>query len=218
MMHVDDELPFILFDEIELEQLDQVLTEISEEHEDEDVFEIFELLGYLTAWALFPEPSSIQPQWLGSFFDPQKITDTQRKVVNYLSEQGLQRARMAFYQGRGVELPFESWSDEEAIWIECWAVGFVVAYLEQVEARQFDDDTELMELTLPFLVLSNLFEEEEYLFVEMRNNDTLLTQFVDALPDLLLDLYCYLNAPEEKKPAAHKKKTGNKKSKKKKTH
>ncbi|MFK7159836.1 UPF0149 family protein [Marinospirillum sp. MEB164] len=209
-MNPDHEVPLSLLDDEQLDQLDQHLSDLAQQ--DEDVFQLFELLGYISALALLPAQEQLNPQWLGPIESQLEQTPS-ANAVTQLAQIALERAQQGLYQGGGIELPFQAWDEEQADWIVDWAAGFMQACFEQEEQLSLDDPA-LAELLLPIMVLSGLFGEEDAEFAEMEEDEPLLEQFVRQLPDLLLDLYCQLNAPEEKAaPVVQKKATAGQKKK-----
>ncbi|SFX23576.1 YecA family protein [Marinospirillum alkaliphilum] len=198
-MNQDQEPPLILLNSDQLGQLDELLTSIDQDS-DEDA-NLFVALGYITARAIEPSPMNTDT-WLPALL----ATNPEPAITSALLpllQQAFTTARMGFYQGSGIELPFEAdWQADEEGFIADWCAGFLQAAFEQEELWFGADEQTMAELLLPVMALSGLFADEED-FAEMEEDSGLMQQFAGQLQELLLDIYCQLNAPEEKtKPSA----------------
>ena len=73
-----------------------------------------------------------------------------------------------------------------------WCSGFMAAHIEQQEPawKKFSDQQQaiMAELILPVATLSGLFEKEE-VFHDMSENEGLLEDMAEQLPDVLVELY-----------------------------
>lgn len=191
-MNQDNELPQLLLTDEQLEQLDELLTQLTTQEEDAD---FYVALGYLTAQALQPTASN-PAHWLENLFAKPNNPAISKPLIELLTL-ATAAAKQGFYQGGGIELPFElnlAAADDE---IPDWCGGFMQAVFEQEEAWFANQEQAMAELLLPIMALSGLFADEEE-FIEIEEDPQLIEQFAKQLPDLLLDIYCQLNAPEEK--------------------
>lgn len=208
-MNQENELPRMLLNADQLEQLDELLIQLGTD-EDEDA-DLFIALGYITARAMEPQETRAA-DWLHSLFATEPPSSDAREQLLQLLDEAARSARQGFYQGGGIELPFETdWDEDSEGFIGDWCAGFMQAVFEQEELWLANQEQDIAELLLPLMALSGLFSEEED-FAEMEEDDALMAQFARQLPELLLDIYCQLNAPEEKPrtpPARSKKSSKN---------
>lgn len=194
-MNQENELPRMLLNTDQLEQLDELLIQLGTD-EDEDA-DLFIALGYITARAMEPQDSTAT-DWLPSLLATTPPAGAAADQLQQLLEEASRSARQGFYQGGGIELPFDTDLDEDTEgFIGDWCAGFMQAVFEQEDLWLGNQEQDIAELLLPLMALSGLFSEEED-FAEMEEDQALMTQFARQLPELLLDIYCQLNAPEEK--------------------
>ncbi len=204
-MNQDNELPQMLLNDEQLEQLDELLVLFNTEEEDAD---LFVTLGYLTAQALQPAVFNAT-SWLKELLiKPVDTKSIQGQQLIDLLTLAATTARQGFYQGSGIELPFdlEMATEDDEYEIGDWCAGFMQAVFEQEDAWFGTNEPAMAELLIPIMALSGLFAEEEE-FIEIEEDPQLMEQLAKQLPDLLLDIYCQVNAPEEKpmvKPLAGK--------------
>ncbi len=193
-MNQDNELPEILLNDDQLEQLDELLTFFYSEEEDAD---LFITLGYVTAQALQPAEFDAA-HWLKQLLS-KPVTGAQGEQLNNLLTLAAKAARQGFYQGGGIELPFnldmETEDDENEI--TDWCAGFMQAIFEKEDTWFATNEHAIAELLIPIMALSGLFADEEE-FIEIEEDPQLMGQLAKQLPDLLLDIYCQINAPAEK--------------------
>lgn len=208
-MQDDQQPPLNLLDDDQLEALDTLLEQLNSE---DDAATVFTLLGYVTAQAMQPAPAQTQ-DWLKALVDqPETDSETTSALLKDLV-QIHSRAAQGFYQGAGIELPFSpEWQDETEDLITDWCAGFMQAVFEQEDFWFGVQEQAIAELLLPIMALSGLFSEEPD-FAEMDEDPALLDAFARQLPELLLDIYCQLNAPEEKQAKTPPKTSGSKQKK-----
>lgn len=191
-MNQDNELPQMLLTDEQLEQLDELLETLYTDEEDAD---LFVTLGYLTAQAL--QPTATNPtNWLEQLLASSDSQPAKDQLVELLTL-ATAAAKQGFYQGGGIELPFELDLASEADELADWSAGFMQAVFEQEEVWFTSQEQDMAELLLPIMALSGLFADEPE-FIEIEEDPQLMDQLAKQLPDLLLDIYCQLNAPEER--------------------
>lgn len=191
-MNQDNELPQMLLNDEQLEQLDECLAQLYSDDEDAD---FYIALGYLTAQAL-PPVTTDPASWLEQLFAAPGNPAASKKLVELLTL-ALAAAKKGFYQGGGIELPFEMDLEIEGDEIADWCAGFMQAVFEQEGAWFANQEQDMAELLLPIMALSGLFADEPE-FIEIEEDPQLMAQLAKQLPDLMLDIYCQFNAPEEK--------------------
>lgn len=190
-MSEDQQPPRMLLNTAQLQELDALLA--PSHPEDDEAINLFILLGYTTAQAISPQADS-SPAWLSELLEEPKPPAR----LQELAELAYQQAALGFYQGAGIELPFPNeWQEETEEAIADWCAGFLQAVFEQEAFGLDQQEQPLAELLLPIMALSGLFAEEDD-FAEIEEDPALLQAFAQQLPELLLDIYCQLNAPEEK--------------------
>lgn len=95
--------------------------------------------------------------------------------------------------GRTLELPI--YEAEEEYYEEAltnWCAGFVEGFLDH-EDEWFSRSQELIaELLLPIMSLSQLFNDED--FSEINNNEKIMDQFEEQLPELMTDLFLFFHS------------------------
>lgn len=191
-MNQDNEPPRILLNIDELGQLDELLTEAAQDQEEDA--DLFVALGYVTARAMEPIASDAAT-WLPALLSQPPAA---AQPLQALLQQAATAARQGFYQGGGIELPFDNdWQADDEGFIADWCAGFMQGVFEQEDLWFDEQEQDIAELLLPIMALSGLFGDEAD-FAEMEEDTALMQQFAAQLPELLLDLYCQLNAPEEK--------------------
>lgn len=191
-MNQDNELPQLLLDDEQLELLDECLEQLYSHEEDAN---LYVALGYLTAQALPPETTQPE-QWLEQLFATPSDQAVSQTLVE-LFTLATAAAKKGFYQGGGVELPFEMDLETESDELADWCAGFMQAVFEQEGIWFASQEQTMAELLLPIMALSGLFADEPE-FIEIEEDPQLMAQLAKQLPDLLLDIYCQFNAPEEK--------------------
>lgn len=187
-MPEDKDYPLSLLTPEQFEKLDELIEDLATSSEDAD---IFVLLGYLSAQALVTQPLSLA-EWFAELFEQVQPNQEVTELINL----ALAKAKQGFYQGCGIELPFNLHLDEEDV-IADWCAGFMQAVFAQEDVWHSKDEQELAELLVPIMALSGLFNDEEE-FAAIEEDNQLKQQFIKFLPSLLLDIYCQIHAPAEK--------------------
>lgn len=193
-MNQDNELPEMLLNDEQLEQLDELLEVFYSEEEDAD---LFITLGYVTAQSLQPAEFDAA-NWLKKLLS-KPVEGAQGEQLKALLTLAATTARQGFYQGGGIELPFDldMTTEDDEDEVTDWCAGFMQAVFEQEDTWFATNEHAIAELLIPIMALSGLFAEEPE-FVEIEDDPQLMVQLAKQLPDLLLDIYCQINAPEEK--------------------
>jgi uncharacterized protein len=74
-----------------------------------------------------------------------------------------------------------------------WSSGFMQGVFSQEELWFASHPEEVAELTLPIISCSGLLEED---MDDISQNDELLDDMADKIPDCIIDLYLLFNSPE----------------------
>ncbi|UZE94705.1 YecA/YgfB family protein [Alkalimarinus alittae] len=119
---------------------------------------------------------------------PEKLTEAEAIIAKLRN--GISAELSA---GRTIELPFDDAEEEyyqEAL--TNWCAGFVEGFLDH-EAAWFERSQDLVaELLLPIMSLSQLFNDED--FSEINNNEKIMDQFEEQLPELMTDLFLFFHS------------------------
>ncbi len=86
--------------------------------------------------------------------------------------------------------------DDDAL--ASWCTGFMVAHFTNEQDWFANHEQEVCELLLPVMLASGLFDDEPE-FQEMRQDGRLTEDMCGQIPEVLMELYLMLNAPDEKK-------------------
>ncbi|MBU2709805.1 YecA/YgfB family protein [Zooshikella harenae] len=171
----------------------------------EDILDNIATHGLLTAAAISPRQPSID-QIISCIFDgtPDLSSQDLQTLKNAL-QQAQQQLDQPLFLGEGLELPYE-WDEDEDLEdsdIQAWCIGFMSAVFLD-EAAWFDaDEQESSELLLPIMALSGLFTDAPE-FAEMTEDQALIADMCEQLPELLTELYLFYKCPEEKKDQTKK--------------
>ncbi|MGI0116853.1 YecA family protein [Zooshikella sp. RANM57] len=171
----------------------------------EDILDIIATHGLLTAAAISPRQPTID-QIIACIFDgTPDLSAEDLQILKNAIQQAQHQLDQALFLGEGLELPYE-WDEDEDLEdsdIEAWCIGFMSAVFLD-EGAWFDaDEQESSELLLPIMVLSGLFTDAPE-FVEMAEDQDLIADMCEQLPELLTELYLFYKCPEDKKDQANK--------------
>jgi uncharacterized protein len=96
-----------------------------------------------------------------------------------------------------IHLPYMDESDSELAGhydacLESWCCGFMEGFFAHEKAWFNKGEEVAAELLLPIMALSGLFDSDE--FVQIRNNNKLMSQFEEVIPDQLVDIFLFYHA------------------------
>ena len=156
--------------------------------------------GYLTALSIAPVDVPEQEWMFELFAEEPKYTDDAQKADIEGSLRNLKEliARI-LASDEDLEPPCElTLGDEPDLSdLRSWCIGF----LEGVFLREedwFDQHEEIVsELLLPVMVGSGLFEDQPE-FAEIAQDEEMVQDMLDHIPDVLTQLYLLFHAPEDK--------------------
>ncbi len=166
----------------------------------EDILDSIATHGLLTAATISPHQPTID-QIISCIFDgsPDLPPENLQTLKNAI-QQAQQQLEQPLFLGEGLELPFE-WDEEEELEdsdIQAWCIGFMSAVFLDEDAWFDTDEQESSELLLPIMVLSGLFSDAPE-FTEMSEDEALITDMSEQLPELLTELYLFYKCPDDKK-------------------
>ena len=81
--------------------------------------------------------------------------------------------------------------------LRSWCVGFLEGVFLREEDWFRQDEETVSELLLPIMVGSGLFEDQPE-FAEIAQDEEMVQDMLDHIPDVLTQLYLLFQAPEEK--------------------
>lgn len=76
--------------------------------------------------------------------------------------------------------------------LESWCTGFLEGFFDNENMWFTKGEDVTAELLLPIMALSGLFESEE--FEDIRDNDKLMAQFEEVIPDQLVDIFLFYHS------------------------
>lgn len=199
MMSDLPEPSYALLTDEEFEQLDHLL---DDDNLDSEAMDAVYAHGFMVAQALSPQPLETADLIATVCNGETSLPKEAYQQLSDLLIQLRQAATSACYRGYEIELPVSLNLDEGEIQAYesplCdWCAGFVESVLLQ-EALWFSKaEQDIAELLLPLMALSGLFEEEAEV-ASLQENFPLLQQMALQVPQILIDLYVVLHAPEEK--------------------
>ena len=173
-------------------RLFQALDSLAER--DEDALDAIMGHGYLTAQVLSPEPDSLEDISKTLIPDPAQTGLNEQELLSDI------KSVMALIDNQlndgsdALDIPVTVDIDEAMLDSEMadWCAGFMEVHIEQESAwLNEQNEQEVAELLLPIAALSGLFAEEEG-FREISENDNLLEDMANQLPDILIELYLLL--------------------------
>ncbi|MBY4678723.1 YecA/YgfB family protein [Marinobacterium arenosum] len=167
----------------------------------EETLDLIGVHGLLYAVNISPEPIA-RDEWLSVIFDeqPNWESDAQKAKIEGLLEQLNKEISASLYSDEGVDIPcdltLEPEEGEEVSDLVIWTQAFMEGvFMREEQWFSGAHEEAAAELLLPFMVVSDLFEEPE--FQKMRNDKRIAAAMCAQLPELLIDLYLLFHAPEK---------------------
>ncbi|RDL45822.1 YecA family protein [Marinomonas piezotolerans] len=187
-------------DDLELEELENFL-DSDAVHEDCQNFVMAH--GFLTALSICP--NTPQPsRWLPVVFEesPNFTSEKEQNHIENLLKRLLSDIQKELESEDDFLVPCEiemSDNPEELSELQEWASGFMegVFFTERSWFETEKEET-VAELLLPFMVASDLFEDEEV--QQIRESEKLTQSCISQIPQLVTDLFLVLRTEPEKKP------------------
>ena len=179
-------------------QAQQILEEILTLPElEEDALDYMGCQGALAAFVIMPK--NVDTNVIADhILDEAAQNLSQDKLNTFVKAINVQMSDFKI-QLEGEESIELSWmnEDEDEDALISWASGFVevvFAYEDQWLSNKFEEDA--MQLLMPIIALSGLLEEET---ADITNNEQLFNQWIDEVPDLLVDLFLLNRVIDDKK-------------------
>ncbi|TBR38572.1 YecA family protein [Marinomonas agarivorans] len=199
-------------DDLELETLENFL---DSDQVHEECHNFITAHGFLTALSISPATLP-QEQWQTILFEelPQFASEKEeQKIRNLLTRLQLEiqkelESEDDFFVPCDLELAEHA---DELSELQEWASGFMEGvFLTESHWFASEQEDRVAELLLPFMVASDLFDDEDVM--QIRSNPKLTQSCIEQIPAILTDLYLIFRTEPEKKvnqrKTSHKKKSG----------
>lgn len=157
---------------------------------DPECFDAVMAHGHLTAQVLSPSPDTPE-KIVEHLLSSPAPSDAEKKQLIEATQQLLTAIDNQFNDEQvPLALPFTLEEDEELLEspLTDWCAAFMEVHMDQQDAWLGDQEEEMTQLLLPIALLSALFVDEEP-FQELYEDEELLYDMVEHLPQLLTDLY-----------------------------
>ena len=159
----------------------------------EEALDVFGLHGVITAGVVGPAPLSVERIYAIATGQSDEPRDDVPAEFGALVERLAAGIRQELEQGQTLELPEPEDDDTAEEALENWCAGFTDTFLLDEDQWLGEDENTVGELMTPILTLSNLFDDEA--FQQARKDPKRLTDYADAIPELLTDLYLHYHSP-----------------------
>jgi len=181
-------------------QIDQLDAYLLSDKVHEDALDYIALHGYLCALAISPAPQAEQ-EWLEQVMaeTPVQENSTERHEIFNLMRQELAFLKDCLESDQDIDLPCDltlEVDEEDDCLLEYWAQGFMELIFSQEEVWFSEQEEDVAECLLPFMLAAKLDEDEE--LEELRSQPEFCQQLCEQIPELLQDLYLLFRVPAEK--------------------
>ena len=182
------------------QQIDQLDAYLLSDKVQEEALDYIALHGYLCALAISPAPLS-EDEWIEQVMaQPQtNNTDRQRQDMLALMRKELAYLRECLESDQDIDLPCDltlEVDQEGDCLLEYWAQGFMELIFSQEEVWFSEQEEDVAECLLPFMLAAKLDEDSE--LEELRRQPELCQQLCEQIPELLQDLYLLFRVPADK--------------------
>ncbi|PCH84126.1 MAG: metal-binding protein [Piscirickettsiaceae bacterium] len=151
----------------------------------EDAMYYVEMHGFLTSLAIQPVKLS-QTQIIEEIVADTPVNQTIKQAIVALQDS----INQSLFNG---DFPDTPTIDEDEDSLKLWSTGFMQGVFMQEHAWFADFPEDVAELTLPMLSCSELLDEA---LDEISQNDELLDDMAEKIPDCVIDLYLLFNSPD----------------------
>ena len=181
-------------------QIDQLDAYLLSDKVHEDALDYIALHGYLCALAISPAPLAEQ-EWLEEVMaeTPVQEDSAERHEIFNLMRQELGFLKDCLESDQDIDLPCDltlELDQEDDCLLEYWAQGFMELIFSQEEVWFSEQEEDVAECLLPFMLAAKLDEDEE--LEELRSQPEFCQQLCEQIPELLQDLYLLFRVPAEK--------------------
>lgn len=192
--------------------MDELFEFLDSDRVDPEALTLFGAHGFLMALAIAPVPTPAQV-WVAEIFNGEPNFEDSAQHDRILAHLEALRTNAAdvLESGHIPELPFDLDIEVGESPIDTpvgeWCAGFMTGVFMQDDAWFSEQEEQAAQLLLPFMALSELFEEEDEDLAAMASSHEQANHLARQLPELTLDLYLLYRVPPEK-PKAHGPKKG----------
>ena len=181
-------------------QIDQLDAYLLSDKVHEDALDYIALHGYLCALAISPAPQAEQ-EWLEQVMaeTPVQEDSAESHEIFNLMRQELAFLKDCLESDQDIDLPCDltlEVDEEDDCLLEYWAQGFMELIFSQEEVWFSEQEEDVAECLLPFMLAAKLDEDEE--LEELRSQPEFCQQLCEQIPELLQDLYLLFRVPAEK--------------------
>jgi len=181
-------------------QIDQLDTYLLSDKVQEEALDYIALHGYLCALAISPEPLA-EEAWLEQVLaeSPVQEDSAERHEMLNLIRQEFAFLRECLESDQDIDLPCDltlELDEEDDCLLEYWAQGFMELIFSQEDAWFSQQEEDVAECLLPFMLAAKLDEDAE--LEELRTQPEFCQQLCEQIPELLQDLYLLFRVPADK--------------------
>ena len=181
-------------------QIDQLDAYLLSENVHEEALDYIALHGYLCALAISPIPLP-ENEWLEQVMAEKPVLENsaERHEMLNLIRQEFAFLRECLESDQDIDLPCDltlELDQEDDCLLEYWAQGFMGLIFSQEDAWFSQQEEDVAECLLPFMLAAKLDEDEE--LEELRLQPEFCQQLCEQIPELLQDLYLLFRVPADK--------------------
>lgn len=181
-------------------QIDQLDAYLLSDQVQEEALDYIALHGYLCALAVSPAPLP-EHEWLAQVMaETPVLEDTaERHEMLNLIRQELAYLHVCLESDQDIDLPCDltlELDQEDDCLLEYWAQGFMELIFSQEDVWFAEQEEDVAECLLPFMLAAKLDEDEE--LEDLRRQPEFCQQLCEQIPELLQDLYLLFRVPADK--------------------
>ena len=181
-------------------QIDQLDAYLLSDNVQEEALDYIALHGYLYALAISPAPIP-EHEWLEQVMAETPVLENgpERQEILNLIRQEFAFLRECLESDQDIDLPCDltlELDQEDDCLLEYWAQGFMELIFSQEDIWFSEQEEDVAECLLPFMLAAKLDEDEE--LEELRLQPEFCQQLCEQIPELLQDLYLLFRVPADK--------------------
>lgn len=181
-------------------QIDQLDAYLLSDNVQEEALDYIALHGYLCALAISPAPIPAH-EWLEQVMAETPVLENgpERQEILNLIRQEFAFLRECLESDQDIDLPCDltlELDQEDDCLLEYWAQGFMELIFSQENIWFSEQEEDVAECLLPFMLAAKLDEDEE--LEELRLQPEFCQQLCEQIPELLQDLYLLFRVPADK--------------------
>tara|TARA_B100000767_G_scaffold271003_1_gene295774 strand:- start:1440 stop:2084 length:645 start_codon:yes stop_codon:yes gene_type:complete len=181
-------------------QIDQLDAYLLSDNVQEEALDYIALHGYLCALAISPAPIP-EHEWLEQVMAETPVLENgpERQEILNLIRQEFAFLRECLESDQDIDLPCDltlELDQEDDCLLEYWAQGFMELIFSQEDIWFSEQEEDVAECLLPFMLAAKLDEDEE--LEELRLQPEFCQQLCEQIPELLQDLYLLFRVPADK--------------------